>query len=105
MVCGVFLVDILSIHSIADCLNPCDSTVSKRLAILALIPFCYSLFTTEITVLLQGKKSTYKHKKLPRAARVNKENYVQPGMGIGYIYEPDCESLVLFPLSLCVSGA
>ena len=54
----------------------------------ALVPFMYSIFQHEMAILIQGKKSTYKAEKRPRALRQEKPSEDQPGMGLSYMYTP-----------------
>jgi hypothetical protein len=36
------------------------ATASKKLAMIALVPFMYSIFQHEMRILIEGKKSTFK---------------------------------------------
>ncbi|KAJ9107649.1 hypothetical protein QFC21_001109 [Naganishia friedmannii] len=65
-----------------------ERRLSKRIAILALVPLMYSVFRHEMETLLEGKHSTYTHPKRPRALRVNKAPEGQPGMAMSYMYQP-----------------
>jgi hypothetical protein len=62
--------------------------VSKRVALLALVPLMYSIFRHEMEALLEGKHSTYVHPKKARALKVNKAPDGEPGMAMSYLYQP-----------------
>ncbi|KAH8078877.1 hypothetical protein HD553DRAFT_352742 [Filobasidium floriforme] len=61
---------------------------SKKLAMIALVPFMYSIFQHEMRILIEGKKSTFKAEKRPRALKQEKPSEEAPGMGLSYMYNP-----------------
>jgi hypothetical protein len=63
-------------------------TVSKRIALLALVPLVYSIFRHEMEAILEGKHSTYVQPKKARALKVNKAPEGEPGMAMSYLYQP-----------------
>ena len=59
---------------------------------IALVPFMYSIFQHEMRILIEGKKSTFKAEKRPRALRQEKPSEEAPGMGLSYMYNPTGKS-------------
>jgi hypothetical protein len=68
--------------------EPMHATASKKLAMIALVPFMYSIFQHEMRILIEGKKSTFKAEKRPRALKQEKPSEEAPGMGLSYMYNP-----------------
>lgn len=64
------------------------ATASKKMAMIALVPFMYSIFQHEMRILIEGKKSTFKAEKRPRALKQEKPSEEAPGMGLSYMYNP-----------------
>jgi hypothetical protein len=65
------------------------NAVSKRLAILSLVPFLYSLFMNEITHMIKGKQGARVEKtRRPRPKKQSERNYKPPEMGMAYLFQP-----------------
>ncbi len=63
--------------------------VSKRIAILAMVPFLYSVFVNEIGYLIKGKSGVNVEKtRRPRPQKQPERNYRLPDMGVAYLYQP-----------------
>lgn len=62
--------------------------MSKRIALLALVPLVYSIFRHEMEAILEGKHSTYVQPKKAKALKVNKAPEGDPGMAMSYLYRP-----------------
>jgi hypothetical protein len=69
---------------------------------IALVPFMYSIFQHEMRILIEGKKSTFKAEKRPRALRQEKPSEEAPGMGLSYMYNPGGKFRIWRSMTLAV---